>query len=85
MPEAANDAAWITGFVIGGAVVVVVVLVVGTILYLAAGIRRLAVAILAALKDARDNTTGLWEIQATNQVLQDLLDDARRARAALGG
>ncbi len=80
-----SDLQWIIGFSIAGAVVVVVVLLVGTIIYLASQIKKEAVAILAALQEARENTESLWDVETTNAVAEDILEAARTARAALGG
>lgn len=85
MTPAVNETAWLLGFAIAAAVVVIVALVVGTILYLAAQIRQQALAILAALQEARDRTEALWQVQETNYVAEDILAAAQRARAELGG
>ncbi|HEX2031397.1 MAG TPA: hypothetical protein VHL78_08365 [Actinomycetota bacterium] len=85
MADAVNETAWIVGFLIAGAVVVVVVLLLGTIIYLGRRIERQAREIVAALEQTRENTGPLWEVQATNLVARELLADARRARSALGG
>jgi hypothetical protein len=75
---------WTIGWIVAAAVVVVVVLVVGTIIYLAARIRTQLAEVLEALIAARDNTAALWEVRTTNEVAQDILDSAAKARAALG-
>jgi len=76
---------WTIGWIVAAAVVLVVVLVVGTIIYLASRIRDQLAQILQALTEARDNTQALWEVQTTNQLAKEILEAARRARAALGG
>lgn len=76
---------WVIGWAVAGGVVLVVVLLVGTIIYLAAKIKAQALAILGALEEARDNTASLWDVQTTNALAEEVLGAARAARAALGG
>ncbi len=80
-----SQSQWTIGWIVAAAVVLVVILVVGTIIYLASRIRDQLAQILQALTEARDNTQALWEVQTTNQVAKEILEAARRARAALGG
>lgn len=76
---------WVIGWAVAGGVVLVVVILVGTIIYLAAKIKAQALAILGALEEARDNTASLWDVQTTNKMAEEILGAARAARAALGG
>lgn len=85
MTPAVDRAAWILGLAVAGGVIVVVVLLVGTIIGLAAGIRREAVGIVEALREARDNTAALWEVRTTVGVAADIAEAARRVRGSLGG
>lgn len=85
MTAAVSGTQWVVGWAIAIAIVVVVVLLVGSVIYMASRIRAKLLAVLDALTDARDNTAALWDVQTTNQVAEEILDSARRARAALGG
>lgn len=76
---------WVIGYIIG-LVVVVIVVVMATILILQA--RRIAFQaadILVALDEARENTNGLWEVDAVNRSLENTREAARTARGVLGG
>lgn len=76
---------WYLGFAIGGAVVLVVVLVVGTIIFYAQRIGRQAETATAAISDAYRNTLPLWEVADTNRSARGILEDARTARNVLEG
>lgn len=74
---------WILAFLIGAVVVLVVVAV---LLLMIIGARRTAEkaeAILAALNDARDGTAGLWQLDATVETAQRIVNAAADARASL--
>lgn len=74
---------WYLGFAIGGAVVVVVVLVVGTIIFYAERIGRQAEMAAEAISEAYRNTLPLWEVADTNRSAHGILEDARTARDVL--
>lgn len=76
---------WYLGFAIAGAVVVVVVLVVGTLIFFAARIARQAEMATEALEGAYRNTLPLWDVAQTNRTALGILDDARTARKVLEG
>lgn len=74
---------WILGYVIGAVVVLVVVAV---LLLMIVGARRTAEkaeAILAGLNDVRDNTEGLWKVQATVSTAERIVAAAADARISL--
>ena len=73
------------GWWIGLGVVALVVLLVATILVLARRIGVQARTITEDLDRARASTFGLWDVQKTNLALKAILDDAQKARSALGG
>jgi hypothetical protein len=76
---------WLIGWIVGVGVVLVVAAMVLLIIFLAWKIKGQLLGIHAALTDARDNTAALWEVQATNQVAEDILGAAQTARSVLGG
>jgi Na+-transporting methylmalonyl-CoA/oxaloacetate decarboxylase gamma subunit len=80
-----NETAWIIGLAIGAGVVVAVVVLLVTIIYLAARIRRQAVEIVETLREARDATSPLWQVERTNDVVEEILAAARKARESMGG
>lgn len=74
---------WILGYIIGA---VVVVIVVAVLLLMIVGARRTAEkaeAILAGLNDVRDNTEGLWQVQATVSTAERIVAAAADARISL--
>ncbi len=74
---------WILGYIIGA---VVVVIVVAVLLLMIVGARRTAEkaeAILAGLNDVRDNTEGLWQVQATVATAERIVAAAADARISL--
>lgn len=74
---------WLLGILIGAVVVVVVVAV---LLMMIVGARRTAAkveAILAGLRDVRDRTEGLWQLDATVQTAERIVEAAADARASL--
>lgn len=85
MTAAVSATQWAIGWTVAGAVVLVVVLLVGTVIVLAARIRTQLLAIHAALVETRDETAALWAVETTNHVAGEILAAAREARAALGG
>ncbi len=73
---------WWVGLTIG---VVIVVILVGVLLVLAARINTQARAAAGELEAIRTTTQPLVELRRTNDTLQSLLRGARAARKALGG
>ncbi len=74
---------WIVGWVIGG---VVVALVVALLLLMIRGATRAGVKagnILGALQASRDNTAGLWSVDATNKTARRITSAATAARLHL--
>lgn len=76
---------WYLGFAIGGAVVVVVVLVAGALILYAERIGHQAQMATDAIADAHRNTLPLWDVAETNRTARGILDDARTARDVLEG
>lgn len=74
---------WVLGWAIGLVVVAVVVILLVLMIIGASRAAAKAEAILAALQDARDNTEGLWQLDATNQVADRIIDAATSAREHL--
>ncbi len=76
---------WAIGYIIGGAVVVVVVAVLLTMIALAKSIADRGQSILAALETAQENTAGLWSVRTTNTVAGRIVEAATAARESLEG
>jgi len=74
---------WVLGWTIGLAVVAVVVILLVLLIVLASRAGAKAEAILVALQDARDNTEGMWQLDATNQVTDRIIASATAAREHL--
>ena len=74
---------WILGYLIGGAVVLVVVAVLLLMIRGAARTAGKAEAILAGLHDARDGTAALWEVHTTVATAERIVAAAAAARGAL--
>lgn len=85
MPADVSFTGWWVGYAIAGAVVFLVVVVVGTILLLASRIRDQASTIATVLERIRRNTDAMWELQQTNVRLSNVVDGARRASKEIGG
>jgi len=74
---------WVLGYTVGAAVVLVVVV---ALLLMIRGARRTAgraEAVLAALRDTRDGTEGLWQVSATVSTAERIVAAAADARASL--
>ncbi len=74
---------WVYGYVVAAVVVLVVVAV---LVLMIAGARRTAEkaeAIVAALREARDGTAALWQVQTTVLTAERIVDRASAAREAL--
>lgn len=76
---------WLIGYIIGGAVVVIVAVLALILIAQARRIGSQAGEILAALEAARDNTDGLWEVDTINRSLDDVRATARQARLTVSG
>ncbi len=74
---------WVLGWTVGLVVVAVVVILLVLMIIGASRAAAKAEAILAALQDARDHTQGLWQLDATNQVADRIIDAATAAREHL--
>jgi len=74
---------WYVGLSIAGAVVLVVVILVATILHLARVIGQQAREITFALDDCRANTVGLWDTQKVVEGVKDINKSAAAARGLL--
>ncbi len=74
---------WILGYIIGTAVVVVVVLLLWQMIVGAQRTAEKAEAILAGLYDARDGTAALWQVGATVSTAERIVAAATKARISL--
>jgi hypothetical protein len=80
-----SDFGWITGYVIGGVIVLVVVALVVPILLLARSIGNEAPKINAALTDAVHNTAPLGALRTTIEHATIIIGGLQRGRERLGG
>ena len=74
---------WIIGYVVGVAIVLVVV---ALLLLMIRGANRAAIkaeAILAALEESRDNTAPLWAVDDVNTAVERITDGAAAVREHL--
>ncbi|MGI9033594.1 MAG: hypothetical protein ACR2HY_07935 [Acidimicrobiales bacterium] len=85
MPGAVTLTGWYVGFVIAAVVITIVVILVGIILSLARRIGEQALAITAALDQARINTLPLWDVDKINSGVRSIIKSAETARRVLGG
>jgi hypothetical protein len=76
---------WWIGLIIGSAIVVVIVAVVGALLVLASQINEQVRAAVRELDVTLSTTRSLVELGRTNATIQSILSGARTARQALGG
>ncbi len=74
---------WILGYVIGAVVVAVVVAVLLALIVSARRTAEKAEAILAALNDVRDGTSGLWQLGDTVKTAERIVAAAADARTSL--
>lgn len=84
-PQQADLAGWYLGFGIALAVVVVVAILVGWILFLALKIGKYAPLIDDALQQAERNTRALAGLRTTNDHAEVIVAGLARGRARLGG
>lgn len=78
-------AGWYVGYAITAVVITIVVVLVGIILGLARRIAVQAMAITAALDEARINTLPLWDVDKVNRGVRSITRSAAEAREVLGG
>lgn len=76
---------WYLGLIIGFALVVVVVIIVGMLLALTSRISARAGESAEVLEGTLSTTAPIEELKRTNSTLQSILRGARSARQALGG
>lgn len=81
----ANVGGWYLGLAIGMAVVVVVAILVGWILYLALKIGQYATMINEALQQSYQNTKPLADLKTTIDHATVIVGGLQRGRARLGG
>jgi hypothetical protein len=74
---------WILGYIIGAVVVAVVVVVLLMMIVGARCTAEKAEAILAALRDTRDGTAGLWQLRDTVATAERIVAAAADARSSL--
>lgn len=79
------DAPWLVGFIIGVAIVLVVVALVVPILVLAKRIGDRAESINTGLERAADNTAALAGLNDTNTMAVNVIQGLERGRKRLGG
>lgn len=68
---------WLIWLAIGGVIVVAAAALLLTIILLARRIADLAATALAVVGQIEQNTTPVWQLNATNKVARELLDGAR--------
>lgn len=68
---------WTTGFIIGGAIVLVVALVLIVILLVARRIRRLAGEALSVAGEIEAATNSIWGIEGANNLVKDIARGAQ--------
>lgn len=76
---------WVVGYAIGVTIILVVVVLLLLLIIGAHRIAGKAEEILAALERARDNTAGLWAVGDTNATASRIVAAAAKARGALEG
>ncbi len=81
----ADVTGWWIGYAIGVPLVLVVATLVLLIIIAARGIAAVAEDATESLAESRDRTEVLWQVKTTNQVTADIIDGAAQARKALGG
>lgn len=74
---------WIIGWAVGLAAVALVVLLLMLLIRGASRAANKAEAIVAAFNEARENTAGLWNVDATNRTIVDVTAAARATREHL--
>jgi len=72
---------WTYGFIVGGAVVLIVAVLLITILLVARNIRRLAAEALSVAAEIETNTKPIWGVAGANDIVKDI---ARAAQSLEG-
>jgi hypothetical protein len=79
-----NDSAlyneWYQGLIIAGIIIVAAALLLILVWQAARRIRRLAQVALQLVKQIKDNTQGVWDLQETNQVASSILEGAEQIK-----
>lgn len=76
---------WTIGFIISGAIVLVVALVLIVILLVARNIRRLAAEALSVAGEIEAATTSIWGIEGANDLLKDIARGAQSIESRVKG
>ena len=76
---------WTTGFIIGGAIVLVVALVLIVILLVAIKIRRLAAEALSVAGEIEAATNSIWGIEGANNLVKDIARGAQSIEGRVKG
>ena len=76
---------WTTGFIIGGAIVLVVALILTTILLVARNIRRLAAEALNVAGEIEEATNSIWGIEGANDLVRDTARAAKSIESHVKG
>ena len=76
---------WTTGFIIGGAFVLVVALVLIVILLVARKIRRLGLEALSVAGEIEAATNSIWGIEGANDLVKDIARGAQSIEGRVKG
>ena len=76
---------WTTGFIIGGAIVLVIALVLIVILLVARKIRRLGLEALSVAGEIEAATNSIWGIEGANDLVKDIARGAQSIEGRVKG
>ena len=76
---------WTIGFIIGGAIVLVVALVLIVILLVARKIRRLGLEALSVAGEIESATNSIWGIEGANDLVRDIARTAKSMEGRVKG
>ncbi len=76
---------WTLGFIISGAIVLVVALVLIVILLIARKIRRLGLEALSVAGEIEAATNSIWEIEGANDLIKDIARGAKSIEGRVKG
>ena len=76
---------WTTGFIIGGAIVLVIALVLIVILLVARKIRRLGLEALSVAGEIEAATNSIWGIEGANDLIKDIARGAQSIEGRVKG
>ncbi len=76
---------WTLGFIISGAIVLVVALVLIVILLVARKIRRLGLEALSVAGEIEAATNSIWEIEGANDLIKDIARGAKSIEGRVKG